>query len=166
VDLPRYTSYLAACAFIQHWDAYNKNHYILHDPTTKKWFMVPWDTDRTLGDHWDGAFDRANLPVLMGIKKYPGVTGWNRLQDRFFSEPRLKKMFLDRLDELLRTELTEEKLFPLIAANFSKSLPLYEQDRRKWGGPRGRLEDGVVELKTYIRERRAFLMKELESGKL
>ena len=39
----------------------------------------PWDLDRTFGDHWNGGFQEFGLPILLGIRRAPGITGWNRL---------------------------------------------------------------------------------------
>src|SRR5262249_27389925 len=86
VDLDKYINYLAANALTQNWDGFNKNHFLVHDiEGSGKWFAVPWDLDRTLGDHWNQSFDEARLPLLLGTQHIPGVTGWNRLQDRFVS---------------------------------------------------------------------------------
>ena len=98
VDVEKYINYLAATVLTQNWDGFNKNHYLVHDGNgSKKWFVVPWDLDRTFGDHWNWSFDRADLPVLLGTQQLPGITGWNRMANRFFSEPALRSRFLNRL---------------------------------------------------------------------
>lgn len=162
VDLDKYVSYLAASALIQNWDAFNKNHFIAFDgQSSKKWFIIPWDLDRTLGDHWDGSFDRANLPLLHGSRQYPGVTGWNRMADRFFSDPTLKARYARRLDELLQTEFTPEKLFPIIDQLQRDIADPLQRDRRLWPGPASNFRNGIAELKGYIKDRRAFIQREL-----
>src|SRR4051794_7234658 len=45
VDLEKYINYLVASTLVQHWDSFNKNHFMAYDPKTKKWFVVPWDLD-------------------------------------------------------------------------------------------------------------------------
>src|SRR4051812_23405203 len=58
VDVDKYVNYLAATALVQHWDCFNKNHFLILDRRgSQKWFVVPWDLDRTFGDHWHGGFD-------------------------------------------------------------------------------------------------------------
>src|SRR5205085_9202554 len=87
MDLNEYINYLAATVLVQHWDCFNKNHFLLYDGrNSKKWLVVPWDLDRTLGDHWDGSFDEARLPILLGTRQLPGTSGWNRPADRFLVE--------------------------------------------------------------------------------
>jgi len=100
---------------VQNWDCYDKNHFVIFDRRgSKKWFSLPWDLDRTFGDHWRESFDSADLPILLGTRQRPRSASWNRLQDRFFSEPALRARFLDRLAELLEKEFTTDKLFPIL----------------------------------------------------
>jgi spore coat protein H len=163
VDLEKYINYLAATVLVQHWDGFNKNHYLVYDRRSSgKWFVVPWDFDRTLGDHWGGGFDSANLSILLGTRRMASVTGWNRLQDRFFSEPTLRARFLDRLSELLEKEFTPAKLFPLLDQLESDLGPDAALDRRRWGGSGADLHNGIAGVKSVIERRRAFLQAEVK----
>jgi spore coat protein CotH len=56
VNLTQFTNYLCANAVLQHWDSFSKNHFIAKESTTNHWMIIPWDLDRTLGDHWYGGF--------------------------------------------------------------------------------------------------------------
>jgi spore coat protein CotH len=162
LDLEEYINYLAATVLIQHWDGYNKNHFLVHDRRgSGKWFVLPWDLDRTFGDHWNNSFGRANLSILLGTRQAPGVTGWNRLQDRFLSDPALRARFLDRLAELLEKEFTTDKLFPILDQLESDIGPEAALDRRRWRGPAGNLHNGVAGLKSFIERRRTWLQGEL-----
>ncbi|MBI3417779.1 MAG: CotH kinase family protein [Verrucomicrobia bacterium] len=162
VDLEKYINYLAATVLIQHWDCFNKNHFLIHDRSgSGKWLALPWDLDRTFGDHWNQSFDSANLSILLGTRRAPGPTGWNRLQDRFFSEPTLRARFLDRLAELLEKEFTTQKLFPVLDRLETAMGPDAALDRRRWPGPAGDLHNGIAGVKSYIERRRVFLQREL-----
>jgi spore coat protein H len=161
VDLKKYIDFLAATTLTQNWDGYNKNHFIVYDGKgSKKWFAVPWDLDRTLGDYWDWSFSKTDLPILLGTRQMPGVTGWNRMADRFFSHPALRAQFLDRLEELLQKEFTIEKLFPIIDGMEAQISSEASRDRQRWGGPSD-LRGGVAELKRFIERRRAYLLREV-----
>jgi spore coat protein H len=162
VDLDKYINYLAATVLIQHWDGFNKNHFLVHDlKGTGKWFAVPWDLDRTLGDHWNWSFTEARLPILLGTQRSPGVTGWNRLEERFFSDPILRRRFCERLDELLRTEFTPEKLFPVID-RFEQELKTEARlDYARWPRQDSDFHGGVAQLKQFVNKRRAYLLAEL-----
>jgi len=163
VDVEKYINYLAAIVLVQHWDGFNKNHYLVHDRRgSGKWFVIPWDLDRTLGDHWRGGFDTANLSVLLGTRQLPAVTGWNRLQDRFINEPVLRTRFLERLEELLEKEFTPAKLFPILDQLESELSADAALDRRRWSGPDEDLHSGIAGVKSFIQRRRAFLQAELK----
>jgi len=163
VDLDKYINYLAATVFIQHWDCFNKNHFLVHDRRgSEKWSVLPWDLDRTFGDHWSRSFNQANLPILLGTRQSPGVTGWNRLQDRFFSEPALRARFLDRLAQLLERELTTDKLFLVLDQLEADIGPEAALDRSRWPGPTEDLHDGIAGVKSYIERRRTWLQREIK----
>ncbi len=161
VDLPKYINYLAGTILVQNWDGFNKNHFLVHDIKGRgKWFPLPWDLDRTFGDSWNGGFDEASMPIDLGTLKQPGVTGWNRQEGRFFSDPALRQQLLARIDELLRTEFTPEKLFPVIDQLENSIRGDLSQDCKKWrrggDGPAG-----TAPLKSFIENRRGFIAKEL-----
>jgi spore coat protein H len=162
IDLDKYINYLAASALLQHWDSFNKNHYLAFDEKgSKKWFVIPWDLDRTLGDHWNQTFGDYRLPVLLGTQQMPGITGWNRMEDRFLNDPKLRARFLDRLSELLQTEFTPEKLFPILDKLEAEIAKDADRDRRQWPSPTPDLHTGIAGVKTYIKQRRAFLLAEI-----
>ncbi len=162
VDVDDYINYLAATVLIQHWDGFNKNHYLAYDRDgSGKWVVIPWDLDRTFGDHWHMRFDEARLPVLLGTRALPGVTGWNRLEERFFSEPSLRRRFLDRLSELLDKEFTTEKLFPVLDQLETQIAPAAQLDRVRWPGPTGDLHSGIAGVKCFIEQRRAYLQQQI-----
>jgi spore coat protein CotH len=98
---------------------------------------------------------------LLGTRDQPGVTGWNRLEDRFFSEPALRSQFLKRLTELLKTEFTEQQLYPVLdrmEAEIAEDAP---KDRRKWPGTGEDLRTGIRQVKSFIKNRRDFLLNEI-----
>ena len=162
VQLDQYINYLAATVLIQHWDGFNKNHYLAHDREgSGQWLVIPWDLDRTFGDHWQMRFDVARLPILLGTRAAPGVTGWNRLEERFFSEPSLRLKFLDRLSELLEKEFTPEKLFPVLDQLEAQIGSAAELDRARWPSPAGDLHEGIAGVKSFIEQRRAYLQEEI-----
>ena len=161
VDLPRYINFLCATTLCQNWDAYNKNHFIGMDrDNTGKWFVLPWDLDRTLGDHWHGYFDEARLPALLGTRDMPGVTGWNRMAGQFFGNPDLRRLYVTRMRELLDEVFSEAKLYPLIDSFRREISDTADLDRVKWRGAWGS-QGGLNAVKEFVRRRREFLKGEL-----
>jgi len=162
VDVDRLVNYLAAGVLVQNWDCFNKNHHLVHDVDgSGKWFPTPWDVDRTLGDHWNGSFDAFDLPVFLGTRQLPGVTGWNRLAEAFLSVPAYRSRFLARLEALIQSEFTPAKLYPVIDRWTSQLATDANVDRARWRGAPMPFHTGVAQLKGYIENRRAFLQREL-----
>ena len=162
LDLDRAIAYVAAGVLTQNWDSYNKNHLVARRPDGK-WCMMPWDLDRTLGDHWSFGFEEFQLPVHLGTSALPGPTGWNRILDALFADAVLKKRLEAKLAELLKTTFTEERLGARIDALRRELSTEAALDRQKWGGA-GDLETGMEELKQWIARRRGFLLGELPGG--
>jgi spore coat protein H len=162
VDVAEYIDYLAASVLVQNWDCLNKNHFLVHDlHGSGKWLVVPWDLDRTLGDHWQGGFNSVEVPLLLGKRQLPGPTGWNRLADAFFSDKTLRQRFLDRLETLLEKEFTTEKLFPIVDQFEADVGSMAAQDRKRWPSEAGEFHRGIRALKDFIPRRKSFLLREI-----
>jgi len=164
VDIDHYVSFVAASALVQNWDWYTKNHVLVHDiEGSKKWLVVPWDLDRTLGDHWAGPFDCADLPLRLGTRAQPGTIGWNKLFDAFYKEPTLRKRLVDRVELLLQKEFTEEKLYPILDRWESAIAADVAQDRKRRPNPGADdLHTGIAGVKKYITDRRAYFSREIK----
>ena len=165
VDMDRYVNFLAGNILVQNWDWFSKNHFIVHDTVgSKKWLPIPWDLDRTLGDHWNKGFGPADAPLRLGIEAQPGHIGWNKMWSTFWSEPTLRKRLLDRLETLLQTEFTKEKLFPILDRWESEIAADVALDRERWPNRAGNeFHAGIEGVKTFITQRRAFLLREIET---
>ncbi|HIL70613.1 MAG TPA: hypothetical protein EYG38_12290 [Verrucomicrobia bacterium] len=163
LDLSKYINFLCATALTQKWDSFNKNHFIGKTRDgSGKWFVLPWDLDRTLGDHWSWSFDEYQLSSTLGTQFDPGPTGWNRLADRFFRNTVLQKQFDKRLMELLQTEFTEGKMFDWIDGIKEQISEEAEADQKKWGN-QGYWKTEMENLKNTLKNRRSFLLEELNS---
>jgi spore coat protein CotH len=161
VDLDKFINYLAGTTLCQNWDGYNKNHFLVYNANdSKKWFILPWDLDRSLGDHWDWSFGNARLPIELGTSRQPGVTGWNRVTDRFSSDATLRTKFADRLQELLEKEFTPEKFDPIIDQMAADIRPEAKLDRQLWPVQDPDVDRAIAGVKAFIKDRREFLLKE------
>jgi spore coat protein H len=164
VDIDRLINYLAAGVLVQNWDCFNKNHHLIHDRAgSGKWFPTPWDVDRTFGDHWSWSFEVVDLPVLLGTREQPGVTGWNRLADRFLREPEYRTRFLNRLESLIQTEFTPERLYPVIDRWAVEIAADVVTDRAKWRGAAANFNGSIVQVKRFIEQRRTHVRQEIAS---
>jgi len=158
----RFLNYLCATTIVQNWDGFNKNHYIgFEEGDPHRWFLLPWDLDRTLGDSWKRTFDETRIPIWLGTAAQPGVTGWNRVFDAVLNDPAMRREFLMRLDAILRQDVNEEWIHLEVGKLAEQLKPDAERDRERWGGAR----DWKGELKRMgevLLERRRFLLQQLE----
>jgi hypothetical protein len=161
-DAERFATYLAALAATQNWDSYNKNHFIGRSEDGI-WFVGPWDLDRTLGDHWDGRFTAYDLPILLGTSAQPGVTGWNRMMNKFVAQPDLLAMYHGKLRNLCLASFAEDTLFPLIDSLVEEAGADIDLDRAKWNGDtKGTVWRAAVPVvKSYITNRRTVILGSL-----
>src|SRR5205085_11350338 len=158
-------NFLAGNALTQNWDWFSKNHFMVRDvANSNKWLAVPWDLDRTLGDHWSGPFDAADVPLQLGTAAQPHNIGWNKMYNAFWNEPTLRKRLLDRMEILLSTEFTTEKLFPLLDNWEAAMAADVALDRQRWPNRTGNdFHAGIAGVKTFIADRRAFLLQEIKN---
>lgn len=136
LDVERYVSYLAVTVFISHWDSLIKNYYWVRDQEgTGKWTVIPWDLDRTWGDHFEG--DGANSdPILLGTEARM-IAGnrkwWNRLRDKFLSVPSFCDMLHNRIEALMRGPLESGRLINEMRRRTKAGHELLRLDRGAWG---------------------------------
>ena len=88
----------------------------------------------------------------------------NKLFDAFYNEPTLRKRLLDRLEVLLETEFTNEKLFPILDRWESEISEDVALDRQNWpNGEAGDFHAGIVGVKRFIVDRRVYLFREIKA---
>ena len=110
------------------------------------------------------AFDAADLPLRLGTEAQPGTVGWNKLFNAFYNEPALRKRLLDRIEVLLQTEFTKEKLFPILDRWESEISADVARDRQRWPNRSGGdFHAGIAGVKQYIEDRRAYLFREIKA---
>jgi spore coat protein CotH len=189
-------TYFAVNAVLSHWDGYFNNHYVYHDVAgTGRWEMYPWDQDKTWG-HYDGIGDDEvffDMPLTFGMEgdvppggaggrrgrggfglfgggPFGGGPSWWRPGGHFSSSllanPRFRRVYLQRIREILETVYTKEVYFPIIdelGKRLGEDLGLSDllDGEGEESAPR-RLERNLESLRTHLLERRRFLLGEAE----
>lgn len=183
--VPEMASYFAASQCVQNWDGFFNNYFVYRSPgKAGRWEMIPWDLDKTWGDY-DGAsaqYDWYTMPLTYGMTgdKEParwfaqrthnwGSVEWWRPGGWFsgpiLANPGFRPVFLKRLKELCQTEFTEERMGAAIGRLQQTLEPevvwkatMTGQDVRSAGSE---FRDDIASLQRQLKERRAFLLKEL-----
>ena len=143
LDMDAYLSFWAAETLIGHWDGYNgnqNNFFVYLEPTTKKFYFIPWGTD--------GAFGVS--PLL--LRQPPvSVNAFGMLPNRLYGLPEIRTRYFTRLRELLDTVWDEDALIGEIDRYAAVLSPHAD-------------ETWLENLRTYVRERRGTIEAELAIG--
>ena len=184
-DVEQVVNHYAVRTLISDWDGFFNNYWLYHDVNgTGKWTFYPWDEDKTWGE-FDGWEQKGlyNMPLTYGAEgDHPpgepagrpstsyGFRQWWRAGG-YVSRPLLantafRKMFLARVKELLATEFTQERLFPLVDAfreRLSDEVRLRAQVKNEDPAQHEkRFESNLASLKEFITKRRQWLLDQEE----
>jgi spore coat protein CotH/photosystem II stability/assembly factor-like uncharacterized protein len=142
-------------------DSYDKNYYLYRDTSraTAQWTVIPWDYDLSFGRTGD-----LSLPYPASLLNdrfactFPPLSGASSvLRDRFLATPALMERLRGRLDTVLQTAFTEERLHGLIDSMAAVVRPFVGLERSAWGTTAD-FEDHVAALKYYVTARRNYLL--------
>jgi hypothetical protein len=183
-DVEQVLTHYAVRMLMSDWDGFFNNYFLYHDLRgTRKWTFYPWDEDKTWGEYdgWEREGTLYNLPLGYGAEgdHPPGEPGgrastsygfrqWWRAGG-YISRPLLanatcRKYFLARMKELLDSEFTEARLFPLVDAfrdrlqeeiQYRAQVMKEEPDRAQ-----KRFESNLASLKEFITKRRQWLLEQ------
>ena len=143
IDIDAYLTFWAAENLIGHWDGYNgntNNFFLYLEPTTKKFYFIPWGTDGAFGV---SPFATRPAPV--------SVTAFSMLPSRLYGLPEIRTRYFARLRELLDTVWDEEAIIAEID-RFAAVLSPHAN------------ETWVENLRTYVGGRRGMIEAELAIG--
>ena len=190
-NVEEWINYYAVSMAIQNWDGFWNNYYAYHDSgDTGKWEIYPWDEDKTWGD-CDGAqnnYQWYDMPLTFGMKgdrppsssrfsmdafnggPHGGPSWWRRpgwFSGPLLANPEFRKRFLARLGELCQTNFTEQQMRPLIDAmehRLEPEVPIRAQSLgRNVDQERARFQRHLQSFRNQVKNRRAFILKNLEA---
>jgi len=141
IDMDAFLTHWAMEVITGHWDSYTgnqNNFYTYHDPTTDKFYFIPWGTDLAFSP--DHTFLPPDIPTSVYAHSWPSY--------RLYGHPNSRAKYHKRLKELLDEVWDQEHL-------------LMEVDRiaQLTAGN----EVGLEWQREYIRNRKQMILDELES---
>ena len=189
-DVDQVATHFAVNMVLAHWDGFFNNYYTYHDTQTDKWQMYAWDHDKTWGITDEGGKPLVDLPLTFGMEgaEPPGASGRSRGEGGFFgggglgwwrppgyfsgpllANPHFRKVFLSRVRKLLDDTCTEQAYYPVIdamAASLGEDVALRAKARGESAeSGKRRLAQNVSLAKTFLRQRREFLLAQPELRK-
>jgi hypothetical protein len=152
VDLDAYFTFWAAEVLTNHWDGYdsnNNNYFVYDDPATGKFRFLPWGPD--------GAFV-AQSPFPAHQQGPVSAMARSQLSYRLFQLPEGRTRYIARLRELLASAWKENELLVELERMNQLIAPVAQLR-----DPQG-YQNAVEQVRQFIRNRRATLTAELDSG--
>jgi len=185
-DVEQILNHYAVRMLISDWDGFFNNYWLYHDLRgTKKWTLYPWDEDKTWGEYdaWEQAGPLYDMPLTYGSEgDHPpgepagrpstsyGFRQWWRaggyVSRPVLANPIFRKFLFARMKQLLDTEFTEARLFPLVDAFRGRLADevLYRAQVTKEdpGQAQKKFESNLASLKDFITKRRQWLLEQDE----
>jgi hypothetical protein len=126
-DLPQMINYAVVTAIIQHTDSSTKNFYLVQDPTTLRWGIIPWDLDHTWGngDTCCGISSDFVTPAEAGDQQ-------NALMAAILAVPEWRTMYFRRLRTMVNDILATGELEGLYDATYGPGQPDIALDFSSW----------------------------------
>jgi hypothetical protein len=124
-DLPQLINYAAVTAIIEHVDSSTKNFYLVQDPGTTRWSMLPWDLDHTFGNKC--CFIQSNFvtPAEPGDRLNP-------IMEALLATPGWRDMYFRRLRTLVNDLLATGRMEALYDATVGVAQPEIALDFARW----------------------------------
>jgi hypothetical protein len=149
-DVERFLTFWATEVLVGHRDGYAgnaNNFFVYRDPGTARFHFLPWGTD--------GTFLAGPDPLGTGVAS---VTAGSILPWRLYGLPAARDRYLSRLRELLDTVWDEDALAADIDHMQALITPIADP-----GGTRA-LDAELDDVRAFVRNRRAAILAELDSG--
>ncbi|TLY32443.1 MAG: hypothetical protein E6K56_03230 [Ignavibacteria bacterium] len=160
-DINSVYNWFAGNIILSSGDSYTKNYYLYHDPSrrSQQWVIIPWDYDESMGLTGDMAVPYPGSLLNDGFDyRFPPLAGpSNVLRDRLWKNPALREALRRRVDTILRTVFTEERMDARIDSLVALIHTDVAADSQKWGTYQDFL-DNVQTVRYYVTARRNFLL--------
>jgi len=149
VNIRDWFQYLFTCVFANNIDGYDKNYYLYHDlSNTSPIRVVPWDSDATWGNSWNGYPER------------PGSSLWggDGMSARVFSIPEYTYSYLSNFKCLMEQgPLQRDKILDKVNTIAEAIKSYVAKDEAKWF-PVGRIDNRafaleVQDIRNYVTAR-------------
>jgi hypothetical protein len=158
VDVPVLVDYLAAQMLMANHDVVDGAHYLVYDPDTGRFLMIPWDLNN---DTWSRWWLSQTIFTLFDLSARPDWWQVNWLWSRAMAVKSFRQAIADRLEELLPNQFGAE-MNQAVDETYQSILPGLQAEPWLW---RRRYEEWVATgpelINDFIAARREFLTESL-----
>lgn len=153
VNVEMYLRWLAGAICTQNVDGFIHNYALYRNRESSLFTIIPWDYDASWGRNVNGNIQaHTRLPI----------EGYNTLTARILDVATFRSAYCDLLRTIFRDHFTVSVLEPEIEQLQQLLLPVLHLDEAKKNN-RAIFQDEKEYIKTFIQNRRAFLMDNLKS---
>ena len=124
-SIPNLINYAVVTAIVQHVDSSTKNFYLVQDPVTGRWGIIPWDLDHTWGHGCCNVSSKFVTPAEPGDQA-------SELMTALLAVPAWKTMYFRRLRTLTNQVLATGRLEGIYDATVGLAQPESTLDFAKW----------------------------------
>ncbi len=168
LDLDKVISYSVAGVLLSNWDGFFNNMFLVHPPPPiDRWECVPWDLDKTFGNtDGDKPVNKTLVEMFLIFPKegHPWTNAPGPISGPLHKDPELNDEYLTRVWEALNGRFSEERIIEQInetEALLLQDLALLEETiGRKRNDRREQIENASESMRTFIRLRREYLLKQ------
>ncbi|GAB2671318.1 CotH kinase family protein [Paenibacillus thermoaerophilus] len=152
LDIGNYLRWLAGAVLTNNYDGFDQNYAIYEHRKSGKYRMIPWDYEGTWGRNCYGR--RCSSEMVR-------IEGYNSLTEKLLRFPEVRSRYKKLLRRLLDRKFTVNYVMPIVNSLYRRiSDDVAKDSTRPHDLSDFRAEPDVI--RTFIRERRAFLLRELE----
>lgn len=147
VNLDEFMTFWAMEAVLGLWDGYSNNRnnfYVYADPTSKKLSFIVWGPDMSFSDR----------DVTRGIPRPQSVSAEAALAKRLYAHPAGRKLYLDRLRQILDSSWNEAGINAAIDQMRTRLLT-------QLPGQEAFLDRALAPVREFVNERRSLITAEL-----
>lgn len=151
LDIRAFVKFWATESLIGFWDGYTNNQnnfFVYRHPQTKKFVFIPWGTDSSFTN---------SMPIAPFRIKVKSVHAQSVLANRLYRHPEIQALYLETMNELLKTTWNEDALI----ADIDRVGKLLKGHILKNNSGYSRKVESVT---AFIRGRRAVMNAELKDG--
>lgn len=153
-SLDAYFKRMIWVSFTQNTDGTAQNFFLYNAPVADKpsWFIIPWDSDICLSNHWS-----LDVPV-MPPDEYPLLDGGNYFSQRLLTIDGLREKYLDLFEEMLATVFTRERIDPIVYRYFDLARVELARDHLRWERT-STVDEEFAEITQFFEQRPSILQE-------
>lgn len=138
---------------------YYHNYYLLNNYSNKKWYMLPWDMDKTIAKN----LSKIHYAKSTWSEGYNSNLADNPIPEFIFTNEKMRNDLHSKINALCKTNFNNDYLDPIIDSLTNKLNPLIELDSTDHIKSKAQWLKRVNESKKFIKNRTDFVLNQINN---